>query len=371
VRRGFRLGSVRGVDVTADWSLVVMAALLTWSLYVDLERAFPASSSNLVLGAAAAGGALFFGSVFLHELSHSVMALRRGLSVRRIRLLIFGGVSEIEEEASSPSDELVVTIAGPAASMALGVFFLLLAWTLSSLLQMSSRISVILGVANLSIGLFNLLPGLPLDGGRLLRALLWRHSGDRARATKLAVTTGRWLGALMMVAGVVLVFGLRDIFALWFVAIGWFLFEAASTSALQEAFSSRIEGLTVADVMRRTDMSVDGDATVANALELHGWGDKLRAMPVAVEGRITGVFGTREVVAIEKRKRGSVLVRDAMTLIGPEDVIESNVRLRRALTREASRSGVLVVVEHDEVVGLLTGEEMAGIFGDLRRNRRG
>ena len=369
MRRGFRLGSVRGVDVTADLSLVVMAALLTWSLYVDLERVFPSSSTNLVMGAAAVGGVLFFASVFLHELSHSVMALRRGLRVRRIRLFIFGGVSEIEEEASSPSDELVVTIAGPAASMALGLCFLLLAWMLSSLLQMPARISVILGVANLSIGVFNLLPGLPLDGGRLLRALLWRRSGDRVHATKLAVATGRWLGVLLMVAGVALVFGLRDIFALWFVAIGWFLFEAASTSALQEAFSIRIEGLTVAEVMRRTDMSIDGDATVTDAVDLHGWGDKLRAMPVAVDGRVVGVFGTREVAAVDEVKRGSVLVRDAMTLIGPDDVIAGSLTLRSALAREASRSGVLVVVDRGEVVGLLTGEELAGIFGDVRRDQ--
>jgi predicted transcriptional regulator len=175
----------------------------------------------------------------------------------------------------------------------------------------------------------------------------------------------------MMVAGGVSTLSLRDISGLWFLAIGWFLFQAATTSALQEAFASRIEGLTVADVMRGTDMSVNGDTTVADAVALHGWGDKLRAMPVAVDGRVTGVFGTREVVAVDEQDRRSVLVRDAMTLIGPEDVIEGDVALRRALTREASQSGVLVVVERGAVVGLLTGEEMAAIFGDVRRGYKG
>lgn len=360
---------MQGVDVTADLSLLVMAALLTWSMYVDLDRAFPGSSSNLIFLAAAIGGLLFFGSVFVHELSHSLVALNRGLSVRRIRLFIFGGVSEIEEEASLPVDEVVVTVAGPAASIALGVVFLLGAWALSSPLAIPARISLVLGFANVSIGLFNLLPGLPLDGGRLLRALIWRRSGDRVRATRLAVATGRWLGAVLMLSGLALMIGLREITALWLVAVGWFLFEAASASAIQEAFSNRIEGLTVADVMRRTDMSIDGDSTVAAAVALHGWGDKLRAMPVAVEGRIIGVLGTREVAEVEESNRGSVLVRDAMTLIGPDDVIESDVILRRALHRDAGNAGVLVVVEQGVVVGLLTGAEMTEIFREVRGSR--
>ena len=206
MKRGFRLGSVRGVEVIADSSLFVIAALLTWSLYSDIARSFPLSSSNAVLFSAVAGGFLFFASVFLHELSHSLMALRRGLPVARIRLFIFGGVSEIEEEAASPSDELAVTVAGPAASLALGALFVGLGWPLYSALPMPARVSLILGVANLSIGVFNLLPALPLDGGRMLRALVWRGSGDRSRATLLAVRTGRGLGAVLMAGGAVLGF---------------------------------------------------------------------------------------------------------------------------------------------------------------------
>lgn len=367
MKRGFRLGSILGVDVDADFSLVVVAALLTWSLYVDLEQAFPESSSDAILFAAVIGGSLFFGSVFLHELSHSVVALRRGLSVRRIRLFIFGGVSEIEEEASSPADELAVTWAGPAASLVLGFVFLLAAWALSLGLELPARISLILGIANLSIAIFNLLPGLPLDGGRMLRALVWRRSGDRARATKLAVATGRGLGVLMIVGGVMLVFGVGDFSAIWFIAVGWFLFGAASTSALQEAVGMRIKGLTVADVMRRTTMAIDGDTTVAAALALHGWGEKLRAMPVSVEGKVLGVFGTAEIAAVPPSDRETMLVRDTMKTIGPDDVTAGDVALGRALVRDVGGAGVLVVVERGAVVGLLTGEEIAAVFGDPGR----
>ena len=289
--------------------------------------------------------------------------------MRRIRLFIFGGVSEIEEEAETPSDELAITLAGPAVSLALGVVFVLLAWPLSSSLEIPSRIGFILGFANLSIAVFNLLPGLPLDGGRMLRALVWRRSGDRSKATRLAVLTGRGLGALLMIGGAALAIISGDIGALWFMAIGWFLYEAASTSAVQEQFLSRIQGLSVADVMRRTEMSVDGESTVAEALELHGWGDKLRAMPVSVDGRVLGVFGTREVMRVEATDRGHTPVRDAMSAIGPADIVQIDAPLRRALTPVEGTAGVLVVVDDGEVVGLLTAEELATIFADIRRGR--
>jgi Zn-dependent protease len=369
MRRGFRLGSVQGVDVIADLSLFIIAGLLTWSLYADLDRAFPAAGSDALLFAALVGGGLFFGSIFLHELSHSLVALRRGLSVRRIRLFIFGGVSEIEDEAESPDDELAVTLAGPAASLALGVLFIAVGWPLSSVLEMPARIAMILGFANLSIAVFNLLPGLPLDGGRMLRALVWRRSGDRGRATRIAVFTGRLLGGLLGVVGAALVFAYGDFSALWFLAVGWFLFEAASTSAIQEQFLARIQGLTVGDLMRRTDTAVDGDSTVAAALELHAWGDKLRPLPVDVAGHVTGVFGTKEVTRVAREDRSITLVRDAMSPIGPADLVATDTPLRRALNPGEGTSGVLVVVAGGEVVGLLTAQELSEIFADLRRKR--
>ncbi len=369
MRRGIRLGSVRGVDVVADLSLFIIAGLLTWSLYTDLDRAFPRTGSDALLFCSLVGGALFFGSIFLHELSHSLVALRRGLSVRRIRLFIFGGISEIEEEAETPSDELMVTLAGPAASLGLGVFFIAVGWPLAAALPLPARMALILGFANLSIALFNLLPGLPLDGGRMLRALVWRRSGDRTRATRLAVRTGRALGGLLALIGAALVIMVGEISALWFMAVGWFLYEAASTSAVQEQFLSRIQGLTVGEVMRATDMAIAGDSTVAAALDLHAWGDKLRPLPVDVDGRVTGVFGTREVKQVDEAKRSVTLVRDAMSPIGPGDVVPMDAPLRKALTPGEGTSGVLVVVDEGEVVGVLTAEELSAIFADLRRNR--
>jgi Zn-dependent protease len=369
LRRGLRLGSVQGVEVVADLSLFVIAALLTWSLYVDLQQAFPSAGSQVLVLGAVIGGVLFLGSVLVHELSHSLVAIRRGLSVRRIRLFLFGGVSEIDDEAEDPGDELVVTLAGPAASLVIGVVFVAIGWALSAVWKMPARVALILGFANLSIAVFNLLPGLPLDGGRILRAIMWRRSGDRGKATRLAVLTGRGLGLGLSVSGAALVFFTGDVAAIWFVAVGWFLYEAASTSALQERFLDRISGLTVADVMRPTDLAVDGESTVTAALELHGWGDKLRTMPVSVAGRVLGVFGNREVNQVDTSARTTTLVRDAMTAIGPGDVVPAETGLRQALAHEDRSGRVLVVVDNGQVVGLVTAEELSELFTDLRRRR--
>lgn len=368
MRKGLRLGSVRGVDVTADLSLFIIAGLLTWSLYAELDRVFPEAEAELLLSAAVVGGVMFFGSVFIHELSHSLVAIRRGLTVRRIRLFVFGGVSEIEDEAETPGDELAVTLAGPASSLVLAVVFLGAGWPVLSVWEVPARVAVILGFANLSIAVFNILPGLPLDGGRVLRAIVWRRSGDRAKATRLAVRTGRILGLLLAVAGVALMLLSGDFSAVWFVAVGWFLYEAASTSAIQEQFTARISGMSIGDIMRRTEMAIDGDMTVAAALEMHGWGEKLRPLPVAVGGRVLGVFGTREVAGVDGSERGSTQVRDAMTVIGPGDVVSVDTALRDALSGGVG-GAVLVVVEDGEVVGLLTAEELASVFSDLRSDR--
>jgi predicted transcriptional regulator len=171
----------------------------------------------------------------------------------------------------------------------------------------------------------------------------------------------------MAVTGAALVLLLGDIASVWFIAVGWFLYEAASTSDLQERFLTRISRLTVGDVMRRTEMAIDGDSTVADALELHGWGDKLRPLPVAIEGRVLGVFGSNEAAAVDKQVRTTTLVRDAMTSIGPDDVVPLHSDLRRALAPGDRTGAVLVVVDEGEVVGLLTTEEISAIFTDLRK----
>jgi Zn-dependent protease len=364
VRRGYRLGELFGIEIRADLSLLVLAVLLTWSLYLDLALRFPGTSRGTLLVAAVGTGVAFMASVLVHELSHSLVAVRRGLEVRRIRLFMFGGMSEIASEAKQPRDELAISLAGPVASLGLGVLFLLAAWLMPGRAELVERLALVLGLANVAIAVFNLLPGFPLDGGRVVRALVWRAGGDRRRATRSAATTGRVLGWVMVAAGVVVWVWLRDLWAVWLAVVGWFLLQAASVARRRQELLDRIVGMTVADVMRPVTMTVAGDDQVADVLALHGWGERLRTMPVVVDGRVGGVLGTREVGQVAAPQRAETPAKVAMTPIGPDDVFEAGLPFEDALTRQPGAAGVMVVVDGDRVVGLVAAEEMAAALGD-------
>ena len=337
----------------------MLVLILAWSLFIRFNIAFPATTNRTLLVLSIGGGLLFMGSVLVHELSHSVVARRRGLSVRRSRLFIFGGVSEIEEDARTPGEEFAVAFAGPAASIALGVLLLLVAWPFSGATASMVRL---LGLMNLLLAVFNLLPGLPLDGGRVLHAAIWQRSGDRTRATRTAVTVGRGLGVLMMAGGGFLVVGWGDLAGIWLLVVGWFLYQAASASLVRERLRERAGNGTLGAVMRPVFESADGSLTVAALLEHYGWGDHLRAVPVTIDGRVRGVIGDREITTTAPEARATLTVAQVMTEIGPHDVVDMSEPLLEFLARDASPSRRVLVTDDNRVVGIVTGEELAHLF---------
>jgi Zn-dependent protease len=358
---GVRIARITGIDIVADGSLVFLAALLTWAMYLDLDRSFPDAGSSGLAMLGLVGGLAFIGSVLAHELSHSVLATRRGLQVRRIRLFVFGGVSEIEEEPRSPAEELAVSVAGPAASAVIGLVLLAVSVAMSA--TPGQRLVWVLAMANLALAAFNLLPGLPLDGGRVLHALLWRVWDDRARAARWAAAAGQALGLLVAAVGAGVLFIRADLGGLWMVLIGWFLYRAAATARAREALVGKVSGLTVGDVMRSVDVAVSGDLTIEELLEQHGFGVRIRTYPVEVDGRVRGVIGNQEVSVVEPTMHRYTLVASVMAPIGPKDVVSVRTRLGDLMSLAAGDSGRAVVVEEGRVVGLVTPEELVGVFG--------
>lgn len=361
MRRGLRIARVAGIDIVADASVIVLAVLLTWSFQADFRRAMPDLNSQVATAWAAAGGLLFVGGIVVHELSHSVVARRRGLVVTRIRLFVFGGASEIETQPKTPFGELVVAAAGPAASLVLAVGFGALAIASPDGWQPFGRLMQVLAYVNAALAVFNMLPGLPLDGGRVLRALVWRTTGSPERATRAGVSAGRAVGFLVAAIGLALVLT-GDLFGIWAVGVGWFLFQAATAVRAREEIMKRVQDLTIGEVMRSVELAVPGDLTVAELFEKHVFGQRLRTLPVEVDQRVRGVIGDREVAPLGVDERRVRTVASVMTPIGRGDVVSIKTPLSDLLTREGGRTGRAVVVENDRVVGIVEGAELDRIL---------
>lgn len=358
--RGFRLARLFGVDVLVDGSLLILVFLLSWSLTVDFGDRFPELTTGVRFLYAATTSVLFLGSVLLHELSHSVVARRRGLDVVRIRLFIFGGVSEIRSDARSPGEEFLVAVAGPVASLIIGGVCAVVAFAIPG---PWGRMFGLLAVANVILAGFNLLPGLPLDGGRVLHAGVWRWRRDRDLATRVAVATGRFLGLALGLAGAVMFFTGSAFGGLWAMAVGWFMYQAAQGAKARADFVAKIDGALVGDVMRPVSRAVDGDTTLAEVLSLYGFGPRLPSVPVVVDGRVRGIVSDREIASLMEAERAVRTAADVMTEIGPADVVEADTPLEDFFAREAGATRRALVVAGGRVVGIVTAREVAHLFG--------
>jgi Zn-dependent protease/CBS domain-containing protein len=264
----FRIGSLFGVTIAVHFTWFVIFALITFSMTVTFAASFPglSTAAHLLIGLTAS--LLFFGSVLFHEMAHSLMAMRSGKSVRSITLFIFGGVSEIEKEADRPGEEIKIALIGPVSSYLLaGVFGGV--WLLSrGRASVIGEVSQWLSAVNLILGTFNLLPGIPLDGGRVLRGIVWGMLGDKDRATRVAAFAGRAIGFLMILGGVFMAFRFSQLFnGIWLGILGWFLLKTAESEWQRVEVERAIAGVTASEVMSRDCPSVPADASVAEFVD--------------------------------------------------------------------------------------------------------
>ena len=245
-----RLGRIWGISIELSWTWFLVFALVTWSLAVGYFPAeYPSLSPAVHFAVAAGTSILFFGSVLLHELGHAYAALRTGTGVRSITLFIFGGVAQLEDEPQTPGAALRVALAGPVVSLLLALLFGGL-WLLDQRVPWLAAPSAYLARINLLLALFNMIPGYPLDGGRVLQAIVWRFTGDGRQATRAAATVGQLVAFVFI--GVGLIVALNDgLFnGLWLAFIGWFLQNAAASAAAGTKVEPVLEQLTVQQVMR-------------------------------------------------------------------------------------------------------------------------
>jgi Zn-dependent protease len=351
----YRLFTIGGIEVGVHVSWLVIFGLVTWSLASSYFPAVLPRSDPLgrwVLGAIAA--VLLFASVLIHELAHSFVAKARGLEARSITLFLFGGVSSLSGETKRPSTEFVVAVVGPVTSLVLSG----IAYLVAVAAPRASAVEAIAGylaLINALLGMFNLIPGYPLDGGRVLRAIIWQVTGDSRRSTELATAVGRLVAWGFMVWGFWRVLN-DDVFGgIWIAAIGWFLQNAASASLEQAIAEQRLRRLRVGDVIRPDPTAVAPNISVAELVERYMLPGARRSVPVVDDDRVVGIVTLSDVRNVPPEERRTTLVRSIMGGRDGLATVAPGMPLRDAIDALGSGDYEQVpVVQDGRLVGLLT-----------------
>ena len=362
----WRVGKIFGIpfEINMSWVIVfaIVALTLSTTYYPSLPESAGASSVLFgVLGFVTA--LLFFASVLAHELCHALVAKLEGGRVEKITLFIFGGVAQIEEEPKSPLRELLMASAGPGMSILLaGIARLGWALTIGRTPWWVPAPLWYLMSINLIIGIFNLLPGFPLDGGRVLRAILWAITGDIDRATRWATRSGQVIGWTMVFIGVLLVYR-GDAFGLWFGLVGWFIAWLAGASFRQQQVNSRLAGLTVERVMTPHPEYVDGEIAVETFVNDHILGRQHGRYPVIFGGAIVGVVALADVKRIDRADWPYVRVVDVTDKDLATVSVDASMPVVKALPRlAADKPGALLVVRDGHLAGIITRSDIIDVL---------
>lgn len=366
MRQTLRLGSIAGVPVGVHWSVLVIMALVVVLLGDSvLPTMAPGGSATTYWLVAAPGAVVFLASLLAHELAHALVARRRGVRVRSITLWMLGGVTHLEGEAPSPRTELEIAVAGPLTSVAAGVALLAAAWGLDTVGAPAAVVMAVLwiGVMNAFLGAFNLLPGAPLDGGRVLRAVLWRIHGDRARADRIATRAGKATGAVMIGLGVLEVLALGRLDGLWLVLLGWFLVQSAGAEQRTGIIRAASRGIVARDVMTPHPDTAPAWDSVRTFAEKVATRSRQTVFPVVgFDGGPRGVV-TLDLLARVPADHADERLDTIAVALPAEYVVPPDAPLFSLLDRTAL-AGVLiaVVTDHgaagDMIIGMITVDDL-------------
>ena len=362
VRNTIPLFSVRGIQVGVHVSWLLVFALVTWSLAMGfLPEAIPGIAPVEAWLVGSVSAILLFASVLLHELAHSFVALRRGLPVHSITLFLFGGVSNLSGESKDPRTEFLVAVVGPLASLAIAAAAFLLA-----LLPLEPRLQVVasyLVIVNVLLGAFNLIPGFPLDGGRVFRAIVWKATGSIRRATQIAASLGQLVGFALVAWGIVAVFGGDVLGGLWTAAIGLFLQNAAGSSVQHLALEQRLGAVRVRDAFTHDATWASPGLKVSDLIDEHILGGRRRAVLVVEGGRLLGIVTISDLAKVRRERRRSATAFEVMTPADRLITIDPSAPLQKAAQVLAQHDfDQLPVVADGRALGVITRADIMREF---------
>ncbi len=356
MRTGFSIGKIFGINIRIDWSWIFIFVLVTWNLGFVFGQTHAEWNQALTWGTAVIASIVFFISILAHELAHSLVARAQGVPVRSITLFLFGGVSNIQRHPPSPRAEFLITIVGPITSIVLGILFVMLAGINAGfesfqvdpanpgnqLSQLSPVTTLLLwlGPINILIGVFNLIPGFPLDGGRILRSILWAITDNLRRATHWASWVGQAMAWILIGTGIAMIFGVQVPFfgtgvigGLWLAFIGWFLNSAAHQSYRQVVIQDVLEDVPVEKVMRSNPPTVQPNSSVNSLVQDHVMGTDDHSFPVIADGQLVGLVTLEDIRGVSRDDWDTTTVQQIMTPVDRLNMVTPEAEAVEALNK--------------------------------------
>ena len=361
-KSSIKLFRIAGIEIRLDLSWFIIFAILVYFFGFSY---FPAVLPGLGLGfrllVTVITVLLFFFSVLAHELSHSLVAKARGIPVKKISLWIFGGMAEIEKEPDSPGAEFFMAIVGPLASFVIAVVFGIV-WFFTRAFSFISEPAAYLAQINVILGVFNLLPGYPLDGGRVLRSIVWKATNNLKRATFIAATSGRVLGFLLIAVGIFLFFTNNFFNGIWLAFIGWFIQSAAYMSYRQLIFDISIRGVKVRDMVNEDLVTVTQDMTLQEIVDEYFMKYRFSRFPVVTSAhsqKLLGVLSINDIKAFPKDQWQYTTAGQVVKSVSDKEIVDEDTDISDAFRQMTGNNlGHLVIMTGFRIKGMLTRTDM-------------
>ncbi|MCP3677418.1 MAG: CBS domain-containing protein [Deltaproteobacteria bacterium] len=370
MQKGLKLFKVIGIQISLDYTWFIIFALVAWTLSQGyFPSVLPGLAMWIYIAMGVVSSLLLFASILLHELSHSYVANRLGMDIRGITLFIFGGIAELSREPDDPRMELKIAIAGPIASVVLAIFFWFITegLTAMALFPLVASVCNYLAIINIVVVIFNMIPGFPLDGGRVLRAIWWMKSGNLQRATMVASRVGKGFALFLIFFGILQTFTGNIIGGLWMVFIGFFLQQAAESGSREVLIKNSLSGIRVGDVMTREVVTVHPDDSLQIIVDDYLFRHHCVSFPVVAASRLVGMLNLGDIRAVPKEKWRETRVRDVMEPVTQRSIASSEETAIEVLSRMATLGvGRFPVVREGGLVGIISRRDIMKLMAFKR-----
>ena len=364
MNNSFQIGKIAGISIRIDYTWFIVFALVALSLGgSQFPNMRPGWSPALYWIMGAITAILFFASVLAHELAHSLVSKSRGVPVESITLFIFGGVARIKEEPKGPGGEFWMALAGPATSVGIGLAFGVLYYAIR---QTGSPIALLarwLFYVNLIVAIFNMIPGFPLDGGRILRSIIWKITGDIRKSTRVASTVGKVVAYSFILWGVWMLISGNRFNGIWMAFIGWFLLNAASSSYRQLEIREMLRGVKVREIMTTDCPRIPKNLAIKDLVDDHIFRTTRRCFPVVDNDHISGIITLHNIKEVPKEKWETTKIEEVMTNLNELRIVHPDDDLYNVM-QQMTEDGVnqLPVIENEQLVGMIARDNLLGFM---------